>query len=531
MSGIFLLAFSTVVQPLAGERWWGGVVNDGGNQPYVTTPEPRDLAWFNGGGTTSPFLVSSCGRYVWSDRPFVYAFTNGVLYVDSPDEKVKPVMAGRTLKEAYLAASAKHFPFTGTTPAELLFTKPQWNNWIEIAIQGMNQKSVDGYTAALAESGFPCGVYLMDGGWLSYQGSFAFDREKFPDPKGMFGRIRANGWKSMIWIAHFVSPDSIEFKRLRWGRGYMIDGLDYLAYRKTPNERYWRDPRCAGVTWWWSGISAVYDLTYRPAWDYFVGRLERFAADYGIDGFKFDAGDLDRLADNVRFHDPAKDPCDYAHEYVRIGAEKFPYNEYRSGFRTGGWPVMQRLHDQGHTWTSLRAISLMVQTAGLLGSPYVVADMIGGGAAGSYRPGGFFSEKLFVRSCALQALQPMMQFSAAPWRYLSPEGVAACRSLAELRVQHGPRIFALAKHAAKTGEPIVRTMEYEFPGQGFNRPMTQFMLGSGLLVAPVVTEDDAVAVELPAGRWRDDLGTVHEGPKELKLSQVPMGRLPRFERM
>ena len=368
----FLLgaSFVTAVNPLPGEKWWGGLVNDGAEMPYATTENPVDLACENRGGTASPFLVSSCGRYLWSDRPFVYSFADGVLTVVSSVEKVEPVVAGTTLREAYLDACAKHFPFTGAIPAELLFTKPQWNNWIEIAIQGMNQKSVDAYTEALAASGFPCGVYMMDGGWLSHMGSMKFQAEDFPDPKGMFDRIRAKGWKSMIWIAHFVSPDSREYKRLRAGRGYMIDGLDILAYRKGPGLTA---SRAAGVVWWWSGISAVYDLTYAPGFDYYVKLLRDFASEYGVDGFKFDAGDVKRLADGVRFHDPAMEPVDYARAYARVGAENFPYNEYRSGFRTGGMPVMQRLHDQGHSWEAIRKIDACMLAAGLLGSPYCVA--------------------------------------------------------------------------------------------------------------------------------------------------------------
>ena len=159
----------TVVEPLPGEKWWGGILERGWEMPYGNTRKPVDLSW--AGGVTAPFFVSSAGRYVWSDKPFVYAFTNDVLYISSKTEKVEPVVAGKSLKEAYLVASAKHFPFNGKTPAELLFTLPQWNNWIEIAIQGMTQKSVDAYTEALAKSGFPCGVYLMDGGWYPYQGS------------------------------------------------------------------------------------------------------------------------------------------------------------------------------------------------------------------------------------------------------------------------------------------------------------------------------------------------------------------------
>ena len=524
-------AATTVVEPIAGEKWWGGVINDGDEMPYGSTKAPVNLAWYNHGGATAPFLLSSAGRYVWSDRPFTYAFTNGVLYVSSGVERIEPVVAGKTLRDAYLAACARHFPFDGRTPAPLLFAMPQWNNWIEIAIHGMKQSTVDAYTDALAASGFPCGVYMMDGGWFSHMGSYEFHAPDYPDPKGMFERIRSHGWKTMIWTAHFVSPDSREYKMLRYGKGYMITGKDVLAYSAYRGRSGNIGAKAAGVVWWWSGISAVWDLTYAPGWEDYVSTLERFAARYGIDGFKFDAGDPFRLYDTVRFHDPAKEAADYAHDYVRVGAERFPYNEYRCGFRTGGMAVMQRLHDQKHTWAALRGVSGKMQVAGLLGSPYVVADMIGGGAAGTFRPGGYFSEKLFVRSCAQQALHPMMQFSAAPWRYLSKENVAICRKFADLHIRFAPYVLELANNAAKTGEPILRTMEYEFPCCGYARPMTQFMLGSKYLVAPVVDENDAVDVELPAGRWKDDLGAVHDGPKTLHLADVPLDRLPHFERM
>ena len=512
----------TVVAPLAGEKWWGGILHRGWEMPYGNTPRPIDLGLE--GGVTAPFLVSSAGRYVWSDRPFVYAFTNDVLTVASDVEKVEPVVAGTTLREAYLAASAKHFPFNGRTPAELLFAKPQWNNWIEIAIQGMRQTSVDAYTEALAQSGFPCGVYIMDGGWLSHNGSYRFHAPDFPE-----SRTRLVVGEDILAVDHVALPVAQHLVLAAVGAherrrpDHRLPPLLADAAEHAPGVR-------AGVVWWWSGISCVWDLTYALGWDDYAQTLRRFAAEYGIDGFKWDAGDVGPMARTLRFHDPAKRAVDWAHDYVRVGAELFPYNEYRVGFRTGGMPVMQRLPDVYHRWEAIRRVSGMVQAAGLLGSPYVVADMVGGGEATTYRPGGYFSEKLFVRSCALAALHPMMQFSAAPWRYLSPGNVEICRAFANLHVEFAPYILDLARQAARTGEPIVRTMEYEFPHAGFAKPMTQFMLGPKWLVAPVTAEDDAVTVELPAGCWTDDLGTVHVGPKTLTLTHVPLGRLPRYAR-
>lgn len=155
--------------------------------------------------------------------------------------------------------------------------------------------------------------------------------------------------------------------------------------------------------------------------------------------------------------------------------------------------------------------------------------MIGGGtAAGGFQTG--VDRKLFVRSAQVQALMPMMQFSVAPWRVLDGEALACCREAAELHVAESPRILRLADEAARTGEPIVRSLEYMFPHQGLDGCKTQFMLGDELLVAPVLSSDDSVAVRLPAGTWRDDLGVEHVGPCELKLENVPLNRLPRFSR-
>jgi alpha-glucosidase len=86
-------------------------------------------------------------------------------------------------------------------------------------------------------------------------------------------------------------------------------------------------------------------------------------------------------------------------------------------------------------------------------------------------------------------------------------------------------------HASATGEPIMRSMEYEFPGCGYEFVVGQFMLGPRYLVAPVLAEDDSKTVYLPAGCWRDDRGEVFNGPQVLDMHYVPIERLPYFERV
>jgi alpha-glucosidase len=56
------------------------------------------------------------------------------------------------------------------------------------------------------------------------------------------------------------------------------------------------------------------------------------------------------------------------------------------------------------------------------------------------------------------------------------------------------------------------------------------MLGDKYLVAPVVTKENTRTVKLPKGRWKDDLGNIHKGGRNITID-VPLNRLPYFERL
>jgi alpha-D-xyloside xylohydrolase len=73
-----------------------------------------------------------------------------------------------------------------------------------------------------------------------------------------------------------------------------------------------------------------------------------------------------------------------------------------------------------------------------------------------------------------------------------------------LRERLRPYLVALAEEAEKTGMPLARPMCLEFPADRTCRSLDlQYMLGPGLLVAPVFREDDTVEYYLPAGEWTD----------------------------
>lgn len=543
LSAVFLTTaavaqnWTTVVDPLEGECWWGAVVNKGYLQPYsnfsagdnytlddpVPVPKPTDslpfdLANMSAKSVTAPLLLSNKGRYVWGTHPFAFKFEDGVLTIVSKYEKLEPVKAGDTLKEAYLAACKAHFPFDGREPAELMFTKPQFNNWIETVVLGINQKNAEKFVDALHKSGFPCGVVMIDGGWQRYHGCRDFNPDTFPNARKLFDKIHRYGYKSVLWCAYFLSADSRP---------------EYVSYKPEAQNilvRNRQNPSEAALVWWWNGISVTMDLTREDIREKFTHELQSFADRFHIDGFKFDGGDPEYFRGNALFSEPWMEPADFGRAYQQVG-ESFAYNEYRAGYNCGGKPIVLRHYDVGHTWTELRASIADLLVAGLLGYPYVFDDMIGGGLSGSYAPGSSFSHKLFIRSCQAQALMPMMQFSAAPWRVLTKEECDICLRYAQLHVDFGPYIMEQVHHASATGEPIMRSMEYEFPGCGYEHLMSQFMLGPDYLVAPVLDEDDSKTVYLPAGTWTDDLGNIFEGPRVLELSDIPLERLPYYKRI
>jgi alpha-glucosidase (family GH31 glycosyl hydrolase) len=126
---------------------------------------------------------------------------------------------------------------------------------------------------------------------------------------------------------------------------------------------------------------------------------------------------------------------------------------------------------------------------------------------------------------------PMMQFSVAPWRVLSKENLTICKNMANLHFKMGPEIMELARQCAVSGEPMVRNLEYEFPGKGYEEIKDQFLLGDKILVAPVVQNGQrSREVVFPEGKWHGDDGSVVDGPANIKI-EVPLERLPWYRKL
>ncbi len=501
---------------LDNEYWWFGQVILSHKMPFSKNTEICG-SLTNGDGTDqySPLALSSLGRYIHADAEFDYEIKNGeITLCGRGAESAKLYEGFGNLKGAYLAAKDAHFPFCGKTPDLLFLEKPQYNTWIEFNVN-QTQDEILAYAKSIIDSGLPAGVLMIDNGWQENFGTFEFHARKIPDPKYLIDELHKMGFKVMLWVTPIVASADKRFMEL-WEKGYLIT-------EKNGNP-------C--IRHWWDGFSAVLDFSNPNAVKWYCEQLDSLMERYGVDGFKFDAGDYSFYKDeditygNVTAREQTK--------LFNLIGEKYPFNEFRAAWNCGGRAIVARLQDKIHSWDNAGLNMLVPHSIcqGLSGYAYCCPDMLGGGGESSIGRGKKLDDELFVRWAQANALMGMMQISFGFWRYFEKETVDLILNAVKLHESVCDYCTALAKEASKTGEPIVRHMAYEFPGQGYEECKDMFMLGNKYLSAPVLNKGQFEReVRLPEGcKWKNDKGEIFEGGTVVK-EIVPIERIVYYERI
>ena len=497
-----------------GELWWCGIIDESHRMPLNRqSVYESDLRHHLGFNQCNPLLLSNQGRYVYGEDYFSISVRNGVILLDSPGELI--LKEGfQTLREAYLDASGKFFPFHPAPPAAGHFLRPQYCTWIALQYE-QNQEGVLGYCRDLLEAGFPAGELIIDSGWQRDYGDWEFDPGRFPDPVRMCREIREMGFSVLLWIVPYISPDSGVFRRMEADGDLVLNpaGEAFLPH-------------------WWDGYSAVMDFSSPGASKRMLEHLRGLQRKYGLAGFKMDGGDARLYRDDNRCFGGGG-----ANEQSRIYAsfaEHFEMNEIRSCCKCAGRPIVQRIADRRHHWgaeTGLGGLTGKAILQGLSGYPYLCPDMIGGGMFTDFGADSQIDRELMIRYAQASALMPMMQFSYPVWQ--DPELKDICLDMAKLHLRFGPYILALAERAAKTGEPILRSMDYRHTRMPWTAD--QFMLGENVVAAPVLEKGvRRRKVLLPPGEWcylsGNKVISVKE-PFEVVEAEAPLEVLPYFERV
>jgi len=502
-----------------GEKWFGGTVDDGFVMPFENNYS-FNLYGNNKDNQSAPLLLSTKGRYVWSEQPFEFTIKGNKLIIDKALGSVVVVNAGSSLADAFKAASKSKFSASGQMPDSLLFARPQYNTWIEL-VYNQNQTDILKYAHQIIDNGFPPGVLMIDDNWMDFYGKFSFRKDRFADAKQMIAELHRLGFKVMVWVCPFISSDTEIFRDLEAQKLLLLDN-------KGDKTLTWDKADQPALISWWNGYSAELDFTNPGAVKWYKAQLQNMVDTYGLDGFKFDAGDMEFYPSNAISFKPAT-PNQQSELWGSIGLS-YPLNEYRAMWKRGGQPLAERLRDKKHSWEDLRKLIPNITASGLLGYQFTCPDMIGGGEYGSFIGLSHINQDLVVRSAQCSALMPMMQFSVAPWRILDASHLQAVKKAVALRQKYNAYLMQTVRQSAITGEPVVRNMEYEFPHSGLDTVKDQFMLGKMLMIAPIVTNNNHRKIIFPAGRWKDQEGKIFTGPS-VKTFDVKLDELPVFEKI
>ncbi len=515
---------------LENEYFWGGSSCHGTDMPLYSGKEYcRDFR-IDPVNQFMPLFLSSRGRYVWSEKPFKVWVDGSALYFEGEAEFLLAT-AGDSLRNAYMAAMEKYFPFKETMEQGKIlprsfFTTAQYNTWMEFTYFPTQEKVLD-YAHKIVDNGFTPGILIIDEGWHTRYGTWEFDFAAFPEPKKMVDELHALGFKVMLWVTPLFTSD---------GKG-MVDLVMRPDLGSTVADKIFlrNSDGNVAIVEWWEGYSAIFDLRKQADREYFKNKLDTLIDKYGVDGFKFDGGSYQMYhPSNLLNGTPADNhnPEELNNAWNEFGAQ-YEYHEYKDSYRQGGKAMIQRLCDRNHSWDN-SGINTLVPSAimqGLIGSPFICPDMIGGGEW-SYRVRQDFKvdEELFIRMAQTSALFPMMQFSWAPWDALSDNNLRIIKKAAKLHSEMAEEIVGLVRASELSGEPILRNLEYNYPNSGYAEISDQFMLGNDILVCPIVTKGTfSKEVVLPKGQWLDSEGNFHNGGKT-KVFSTPLDKLLWFKK-
>lgn len=372
---------------------------------------------------------------------------------------------------------------------------------------------------------------------FSYR-DFRFSEEGlWPDPKGMIDEIHGEGARLVLWQIPVMKKLDEPHEQHDRDEAYMMEN-NYAVYGDDGHPYRVRPP------WFRGGM--VMDFTNPEAVEWWMSKRAYLVDDLGIDGFKTDGGEhlwgrdlmfSDGSTGDTRWNSY---PNIYIRSYSRfIGEANGGITFSRAGYTGIQDSPLHWAGDQDSTWSAHRSVLKAVLNSGLSGIPFMGWDI--GGFSGAIP-----TPELYLRSAAMACFGSVMQYHSefndhidphvdrTPWniaeRTGSPEVIDIYRFFARLRMALIPYITREAAHCSETGEPLMRCLFIDHPGDPRCWEVEdQYFFGRSILVAPVMEEGlDERSVYLPNGEWIDFWsGESINGGVEITV-KTPLDRIPVY---
>ena len=464
--------------------------------PFVRNGQVVDM-WNEDGGTSSELSYKNIPFYLSSRNYGVLVNETGPVSFEVCSEAVTKVqfsVPGQRLDFIVIGAPDRKgvlTRYTGLTGRPAL--PPAWTFglWLTSSFTtSYDEKTVTEFVDGMAKRDIPLSVFHFDCFWMRENEwcGFDWDTEMFPDVEGMLKRMHDKGLKICVWINPYLGQKCSVFDEAA-EKGYLL---------KKPNGDIWQ--------WdlWQAGL-AVVDFTNPEAVEWYKGHLRRLMRQ-GVDCFKTDFGE--RIPTDVVYHD-GSDPV-------------WMHNYYTYLYNKAVFEVIQEVKGEREACLFARSATVggqkyPVHWGGDCNSTYVsMSESLRGGLGLCLSGFGFWSHDiggfegtapadLYKRWLAFGLLGSHSRLHGStsyrvPWLF-GEEAVDVCRYFTKLKNTLMPYLYDQAAQTHETGVPMMRAMLLEFDDLGCEDCDRQYMLGDGILVAPVMREDGTVDYYLPQGRW------------------------------
>lgn len=453
-----------------------------------------------------------------ADELLISAEAGGLCYYLFPGTEVNAVLE-------------RYTQFTGRMPLP-----PLWAlGYHQSRYSYFTQEEVLETAKTLRERQIPCDAIYLDIHYMDGFRIFTWDKEAFPDMKGMIDELHAMGFK----LVPIMDPGT----KVDAGYTGHDSGVEQGVFVRYPDGEY-----AAGVVW--PGLCYFPDFTNPQARQWWQEQL-RPLLETGVDGLWNDMNEP-LIFDNVGKPKALPDYTQHDNE-GRGGTHRDVHNVYgmlmgeasydalrqqrpgkrqfsiiRAGAAGAQRKSLSWTGDNVSTWDDLRLSISTVLQMGLSGVAFTGAD-IGGFARDT-------NGELLARWTQAGALLPFFRNHSAirtarqePWSF-GERYERAIQSAIALRYRLLPYLYTAVAQSAFTGVPIVRPLFTAEPHNPHLRSIDDcYLLGDKLLVAPIL-EEHALrrTVYLPEGDWYNfHTNQRYEGGKLISV-EGDLDTLPLF---
>jgi alpha-glucosidase len=381
------------------------------------------------------------------------------------------------------------------------------------------------------EKSIPADVIYLDIHYMDKYKIFTWDNNRFPDPPGMIKSLQDKGFRTAVIIDPGIKVE----------KGYAAyeQGVKDKLFLKYPDGTDY-----TGAVWpGWCHFPDFTNPSTRNWWgNSFKGYIQA-----GIRGFWNDMNEPaswgQRFPDLVEFNFEGNTGTHrkghnlYGMQMARATYEgtrqllqgERPFILTRAGFsgiqRYSSVWTGDNVSSDDHMMLGVRLLNSM----GLTGIPFTGMDI--GGFSGNP------SKELFARWISIGAFSGLCRAHVCvdnkdqePWSFGEKvEDIA--RNYISLRYMLLPYIYSAFYQAHRTGLPIWRSLAIYHPFDDKiydGRYQHQFMLGNGLMIAPVNSQQEFAKVYLPDSTWYDFYNDKLYAGKEEILTEAPLEKLPVF---